>query len=275
MLHRTLAAIEIENHWGRDVWTLHVNEQQAKDTFQNRIKSVREILGEDALPVFCWNGSTNWRMDVDPHYKSNRKETRKPMCFTLMRDWMHEKAEDFGFKSLREPTLEGDDLLGILATKPGNEGRAIVVSDDKDLKTIPGRLYRLPDEHTKSTPRQVREISVEQADLFHLAQTIGGDPTDGYPGAAGFGVSTAQDLLDKGLKLSPIEHELKRGPRKGQIEIRWERVAADNPWETVMSCYAKAEMTEEDALRNARVARILRWDEYDFKTKEVTLWTPH
>ena len=32
--------------------------------------------------------------------------------------------------------------MGIIATKPGNEGKVTIVSDDKDMKTIPGRLYR-------------------------------------------------------------------------------------------------------------------------------------
>lgn len=31
-------------------------------------------------------------------------------------------------------------------------------------------------------------------------------------------------------------------------------------------------MTKEDALLNARMARILRAEDYDFKKKEVKLW---
>ena len=33
-------------------------------------------------------------------------------------------------------------------------------------------------------------------------------------------------------------------------------------------------MTEEDALVNARLARILTTDDYDYERKEPILWTP-
>ena len=33
-------------------------------------------------------------------------------------------------------------------------------------------------------------------------------------------------------------------------------------------------MTEEDALTNARLARILTAEDYNFDTKEPILWTP-
>ena len=41
-----------------------------------------------------------------------------------------------------------------------------------------------------------------------------------------------------------------------------------------MAAYAKEGLDEEYALAQARVARILRWDEYNIKKEEVILWTP-
>jgi hypothetical protein len=38
--------------------------------------------------------------------------------------------------------------------------------------------------------------------------------------------------------------------------------------------YEKKKLTAEDALRNARLARILRWDDWDRKKKEPILWRP-
>ena len=43
-------------------------------------------------------------------------------------------------------------------------------------------------------------------------------------------------------------------------------------WKLVKNSYEKMGYTEEDALRNARMARILRAEDYDFKKKEVKLW---
>ena len=50
---------------------------------------------------------------------------------------------------------------------------------------------------------------------------------------------------------------------------------AEDPWTVILEAYIKAGLTEEDAIRNARLARILRPGEYNSTTKEPILWTPH
>ena len=42
-----------------------------------------------------------------------------------------------------------------------------------------------------------------------------------------------------------------------------------------MTHYEKAGKTEEDALQMARVARICRFEDYDFKNNMVILWGPY
>jgi hypothetical protein len=42
-----------------------------------------------------------------------------------------------------------------------------------------------------------------------------------------------------------------------------------------VECYNGKGLTESDALTNARVARLLRWDEFDQETGEVTHWSPN
>jgi DNA polymerase-1 len=42
----------------------------------------------------------------------------------------------------------------------------------------------------------------------------------------------------------------------------------------VVAAFESKGLTEEDALVQARVARICRASDYDFKTKEVKLWNP-
>ena len=46
-------------------------------------------------------------------------------------------------------------------------------------------------------------------------------------------------------------------------------------WQHVLKAYAKAGLSEEEALTQARVARICRSNDYDFKTKQVILWSPN
>ena len=83
------------------------------------------------------------------------------------------------------------------------------------------------------------------ADRFHLYQTLVGDQTDNYKGCPGVG---------------PVKAETALG--------------ANPTWASVVGCYEKAGLTEEDALVQARVARILRHGEYNKMTCEVKLWTP-
>ena len=45
-------------------------------------------------------------------------------------------------------------------------------------------------------------------------------------------------------------------------------------WSTVVKAFEDKGLTEDDALLNARLARILTIDDYDTKDKEPILWTP-
>ena len=60
--------------------------------------------------------------------------------------------------------------MGIFAThEPGN----IIVSPDKDMRQIPGKLYDL---------KETVDITEEEGMRWHLVQTLAGDQTDGYSG---------------------------------------------------------------------------------------------
>lgn len=150
------------------------------------------------------------------------------------------------------PTLEGDDVIGIMAT-----GKAapvyVICSIDKDLKTIPGSHYNFGS-------NEFFEVTREEADYWHMIQTLTGDTTDGYSGCPGVGIKTAEKILQTA---------------KG--EAPWSSLENLNGmyWQAVVKAYAKAGFGEEEALVQARVARILRFDDYDFASKQVKLWTPN
>ena len=136
------------------------------------------------------------------------------------------------------PSLEADDCIGILATMKQNHGNCIIISGDKDMNTLPGAHYDfLRDEYTV--------LSEEEADRNFLMQTLTGDTTDGYSGCPKIGAVTAARILEE-----------------------------DCSWTAVVRAFEKQGLTEADALTQARVARILRTSDYDFKKKEVRLWTP-
>ena len=45
-------------------------------------------------------------------------------------------------------------------------------------------------------------------------------------------------------------------------------------WATVVKAFTDKGLTEDDALLNARLARILTIDDYDTERQEPKLWTP-
>jgi len=189
----------------------------------------------------------NFRKDILPTYKSGRSKSKDPILRTLLQDHI---IDNYG--CTYKPALEGDDVLGIWATakgfRPGDE--KIVVSGDKDLKfTIPGKHWNPARDYDPRTKTDVvTTITEEEADYGHLLQTLMGDPVDGYTGIPGV------------------------GPVKAEKALAWE--GSDRPWDRVVHAYEAAGLTEDDALVQARVARILRASDYDFKRSKPILWSP-
>lgn len=235
--YKATAAVEKEIDWGDDVWTLHSCPDEARRIVEDQLLGWFNKLEADDM-VIAFSDSHNFRKDIYAPYKGNRKDKRKPLAYKEVKQWMEGRWDCY-----QRPGLEGDDVLGILSTSDKIiRGQKIIVSVDKDFKTIPGYFWN-PDKDERPT-----FISGEDADRYHLYQTLIGDNTDGYPGLPGCGPVKAQKILDS--------------------------VAVVDRWAAVVAAYEKAGLTEEDALVQARCARILRASDYDFKRKEVKLWSP-
>jgi 5'-3' exonuclease len=274
LIYQAAAANEYEAQWSEWMWTLHARLDAAIEQLDDTIKGIVEGLQAGAV-VVALSDKENWRKRVMPSYKSNRASKRKPVIYEPLREYVGGK-----YKTYVKDGLEGDDVLGILATHPLLiKGEKIVVSIDKDMATIPGLHLNDKKAREQMTEGQtyadfIRTVTPEEADRFHLIQTLAGDATDGYPGCPGIGVVRAAALLDEGKVLEPREHVMSRGPRKGEKEIRWEPGREGTPWEIVVSAYASQGLSEEVALTSARVARIARGRDYSFKKGEIELWQP-
>ncbi len=169
-------------------------------------------FGSFAKPTLFFSDSKNFRKKIYPEYKGHRNR-KKPCGYKRVISGL--KIE---YDVIVMPQLEADDAMGIYATKlTGN----IIVSPDKDMRQIPGKLW-------------------------HLIQTLAGDQTDGYSGVPGIGVKRATTLFEK----------------------------EGYSWATVVKAFEDKGLTEEDALCNARLARILTNEDYDSQKQEPRLWTP-
>ena len=128
-LYQAAAAAEDEIDWGDDVWSLSSDLKEAKQIFQDKLSQIHDRLGTKEQ-ILCFSDRENFRRGVDPSYKSNRKKTRKPVGFKALVMWAKTT-----YKHYWKPALEADDCMGIMQTSPG--ANTIIVSDDKDMKTIP------------------------------------------------------------------------------------------------------------------------------------------
>jgi DNA polymerase-1 len=217
-------ALEVEPGY----WTWHVKEYLVWKTIKDKLAFYMDHL-KGTEYILCLSDTTNFRKTiVADTYKGKRSNLRRPILLKKLRQDLIDQG------AVIYPNLEADDVMGIIST---SEENCIVVSSDKDLKTIPGLYF-------KDSESGLQTITTEDADYYHLYQTLIGDAIDGYGGIKGVGPVAAHKLLKQPT------------------------------WETVLNAYLKAGYTEDYALQQARMARILRASDWNSETQEPILWEP-
>lgn len=255
LVYEAALANEVEIQWDEDLWTLHAHFEPAREQIDDTVKHLLKNLDAKTVVMALSDYTDPWRKKVMPTYKLARGQKRKPITFNLLRQHIHDTYQTF-----QRPSLEGDDVLGILLTNPVLvKGEKVLVSEDKDMNTLPGLHCKLR-EAMKTTGgfAAIRRVTQGDADFNHMKQALMGDATDGYGGCPGIGPKTADKLL--------LDHEL-WGATAGDFDVAL-------AWPVIVAAYVKAGLNEEVALMNARVARILRHGDYDYTKKEVRLWEP-
>ena len=228
IVYKSCAAAETEVDFGDDVILVTSNFSDALSATYRELTKIRDQFGSFTPLILFFSDTKNFRKKILPDYKGHRNR-KKPCGYKRVINKL--KTE---FEVIIMPQLEADDAMGIYATQyPGN----IIVSPDKDMKQIPGRLYNLDETFT---------VSREEGARWHFIQTLAGDQTDGYSGVPGIGVKRAAALFEK----------------EGYT------------WKTVVKAFTDKDLTEKDALTNTRLAKILTVNDYDFKKNRPILWSP-
>jgi DNA polymerase-1 len=261
VVYRAACAVEKETRWDDGVWTYTADERDGIKVLNNKIAEIlKNTKAKDYILCFS-DDEHNFRKDVLPSYKGNRAEVRRPLLLKTLRNHCMLEMKTAGF-----PTLEADDVMGILATE--NDG-CVIATMDKDLSQIPVPIYHL-EEKKISLPEH------RDCDGLFYKQVLMGDVTDGYYGCPGIGEGTAMGILKTLPVWEQYEHTFKSGNRKGQTELRWQQTFEDGRtvWQSIVSYYVKAGLTEADALAQARCAFILRLGYYSDCDNTVKLWEP-
>jgi len=227
--YRAASSAEEEHEYNADLTVIVGDFKRGKSIVEHELTKLRQRFNSDDILLF-FTDTGNFRKDIDPEYKGNRKK-RKPCGYLKLKNWGMET-----YPSLVYPRLEADDVLGIVATN-GSVKDFVLISPDKDMSQIPVRIYNLKDEFTQ-TPEAAKRLLYKQC--------LTGDSTDGYKGCPGVGPKRADQILDK---------------------------AKGDYWPAVVKAFEEAEMTEEDAIRNLQLAKILQAENWDTETQTPILIT--
>ena len=234
---RIAAANTEDFDFGGGDWILRLNHDNALIAF---IEHIEELLSKfHSHDLFLCRGDVrNFRHDLWPDYKANRKDRRRPPGYGKFLARLSEYSKERGWQTGGFKNVEGDDVLGIL-----HEPGCVIVSGDKDMLTLPGQHWRNDELIT---------VSEMDANTAFYKQTLVGDTADNYPGCPGIGDKNKL-FRSKEWLTATTEKEL---------------------WALVLHQFQKAGFDELHAITQARCARILRVGEFDLKAGTPHLWEP-
>ena len=105
LIYKIATMNEIDTHWGDGLWTLHCDAKVCMDDVYAQIDDLGSQLEADDY-VVALTDKNNFRKDVLPTYKANRKLKRKPMVLNVLRDYVMKNHNGVIYKN-----LEADDVL--------------------------------------------------------------------------------------------------------------------------------------------------------------------
>jgi DNA polymerase-1 len=219
-----------------------------------RIDAWRLFVKADDV-VLAFTQGYNFRKKLSRFYKATR--TIKPAIYEDVEAEVRASHTSVSYEG-----TEGDDALGL--TQNWLDSDTVVVSGDKDIRTIPGYIYHVPHwaRIKKGDFGKVEYNTTEEADRFWMMQTLMGDTTDGYGGCPGVGPKRAKEVLE-------VCHTTNQ---------MWGAVVAEYTAKHTHKSWGKKFVhgggPRQEALINARLARILRAGDYDHDKQEVKLWAP-
>ena len=140
------------------------------------------------MKVFL-SGSTNFRYDVYPDYKANRKNQRRPHWLKECKEYIAEQFKGHQFEG-----YEADDLIGmtVAALLEQKGGEVFIASNDKDFTQLCCDGVYLYD---FTTNKEWNITSFEALQYFYK-QILMGDNSDNIPGLHRVGNQTALKILD-------------------------------------------------------------------------------
>ena len=110
LLYKACRVAEEEVNWGNDQWVLWSDLNKVKTILDDQIDLIVEEMDADRS-ILCFSDKRNYRKEINPEYKANRRGGRKPLCFLGALQYC---KDTYPFRQFT--SLEADDVIGIIAT---------------------------------------------------------------------------------------------------------------------------------------------------------------
>lgn len=204
----------------------------ATSRIEKLLEDIFKATAAESHKIFL-TGKNNFRYQIDPEYKANRKDKPKPKWLSLCRDFLASE-----YNAQVTDGYEADDALAMEQTTD-----TVVVSTDKDLLQIPGMHYRFV---------KGEWIDIDQIDgLQHFYRNLLiGDTSDNIRGVDGIGKVRAGKLIDplytEGDMFEVVRHyynDDERLLRNGKLMHLWR--FQNDVWSKSETLFGASESTTE------------------------------
>jgi len=177
-----------------------VEEDLLRHTILNSIRMFRNKFTKDyGEMVICCDDKNNWRKEVFPEYKANRRKNREndPTDWKTLFELLHEMREEltkyFPYKVMHVDSAEADDIIGVLI-EHCEENPTLILSSDKDFIQL--QKYQGV---RQWSPLQKKFVVGDPAESLY-DKTIRGDTGDGVPNI----LSSDDTLITEGKRQTPV-----------------------------------------------------------------------
>jgi 5'-3' exonuclease len=198
----------IMDYNGIAIGNIMINKENDEDMIRHMIlNTIRmykvKFQKEYGDVVIACDGMNNWRKEVFPQYKANRRKSRETSdfdwneAFRILHSVREELLENFPYKVIHVDGCEADDIIGTLVENTnefGNHEKVMIVSADKDF----AQLQRYGNVRQFS-PLTKKFIDEDHARLKLQEHIIRGDASDGVPN-----VLSHDDVFIEGLRQTPV-----------------------------------------------------------------------
>ncbi len=142
-----------------------------------------------------------WRSEVFPPYKKNRKKLGDEIHWGIINEIQVILKEYSPWKIISIPTLEADDIIGVMAPIMAQTEECLIISPDGDFRQL--------QTHQNINQTDIirgRDMSCENPELFLRESFICGQKKDGIPNM----LSKGDTFIDKTARQKPMTAKRKR-----------------------------------------------------------------